>query len=75
MPTVSYKVIGRQIDALTAELNRLRAINKEMMEALEEVRSWNNSDIRAFDDIAPDLPILRARRRVIAAVLKKSKGK
>ena len=42
---------------------------RTMLEALEAARDWNNADIRGFEDIAPDLPMLRARRRVLAKAL------
>lgn len=40
-----------------------------LLAALEEVRSWNNSDIRAFEDITPNLAMLQCRRKVIAKAI------
>lgn len=50
-------------------LEQLEAI-EAMREALKEARSWNNADIRAFEDITPSMGMLRARRKVITKALK-----
>jgi len=50
-------------------LEQLEAI-EAMREALKDARSWNNQDIRNFEDITPSLDMLKARRGVIARALK-----
>ena len=33
--------------------------------ALHEIKAWNAADIRGFDEITPDMEMLKARRKVI----------
>lgn len=44
----------------------------KLLVALKEVRSWNNSDIRGFEDISPDMAMLKARRSVITKALREA---
>ncbi len=44
-----------------------------LLELLDDIRSWNNSDIRNYDQISPNLPMFKARRSVINEVIKKAK--
>lgn len=44
----------------------------ELLAALKEAKAWNDADIRGFDDISPNLEMLKARRTVIRAAIVKA---
>lgn len=44
-----------------------------LLEALADIRSWNNADLRNLDEISPNEPMLKARRKVINVALAKAK--
>jgi hypothetical protein len=45
-----------------------------LLAALEDAADWNAADIRGFDDIQPDMAMLKARRKVLRAAIAKAKG-
>lgn len=45
-----------------------------MKNALQEAHAWTLSDLRNFDDIAPNTTMLRARSKVLKAALKLAEG-
>jgi hypothetical protein len=48
----------------------MTSLERELLEALDEVRVWNKQDIAGFEDISPDLRMLRARDRFLRKAIK-----
>ncbi len=47
--------------------------HKALMRALREIKAWNANDIRGYEEITPDMDMLKARRKVINEALKAAK--
>lgn len=43
------------------------------LEALKAALDWTNSDIRTFEDIQPDMAMLKARQKLLRATIRKIK--
>lgn len=54
-------------DEYVAEVTKQR---DDLAAAMRHVKDWNDSDIKSFDDISPDLRMLKNRRDVIRKALK-----
>ena len=54
----------------------VKAVNAygPMVEALENALTWNDADIKGYEEITPNLDMLKERRKVIKAALKLAKG-
>ncbi len=42
----------------------------KLVEVLREIQEWNDADIAGFDDITPDMEMLKARQDTIREALK-----
>ena len=62
-------------DAVVRAMVRAQVERREMLAALRDVQAWNNADIRGIDDITPNLPMLKARRKLIRDAIAKATGK
>ena len=66
-PSLSYEC------DLTAERDRLREINKKLLATINEAAAWNDADLEGIDDITPNEPMLKARRKVLRAAIARAK--
>ena len=52
-----------------AEAGNDKAALADLIDLLKEARTWNGQDIKAFEEITPNLKMLRARAKVLRAAV------
>jgi hypothetical protein len=64
----------KPLDEETRANARLVAAAPELLAMLQEVSDWNRADIRGFDDISPNMEMLKARQAALRAAIAKVEG-